>query len=146
MIFMIHKITILMIEDDEDVAEAMKVMITSKGYTVVNAFTYDEGLAKATALKPDMIILDVMLKGKSGFDLSYEIRGNKSISYIPILMITAINQQGNGLAFSPETDDQYLPVDEFINKPAQPQELYEKIEKLLQKKVSTWANWPEKKA
>lgn len=134
---------ILMIEDDQDAAEAMRLMLEAEGYEVINAFNFDDGLAKLKSVKPDAVMLDVMLGGRSGFDLAQEVRKDKTISATPILMVSAVNTVYEGFNFSPKSDNEYLPVDEFINKPAQPDELYQKLDKLVKMKESKWKNWPE---
>ena len=65
---------------------------------------------------------------------------------IPILMVTSVNIRRPGYKFSPDTDGEYLPVDDFIDKPAKPENLVKKVAKLLEQKVSRWANWPNPEA
>ena len=142
---MSQKAKILVVEDDLDAVEVTKIVLESRNYMVVTAFNYDEGLAKAREEKPDLIILDVMMPGKSGFELSYEIRKDKTLCHIPLLMITAVNVKMPGFFISNEADGEFLPVDEFIDKPAQPGQLISKVEKLLKTKISKWVNWPEKR-
>lgn len=140
-----HKI--LIIEDDRDLVEAMALILESKEYQVVKAYNTEVGEKMIKEEKPELIILDVMFgsKGKTkGFDLAIRIRQDKSIANIPILMLTAVNESYPGFSFSPDTDEEFLPVDEFINKPARPDELLEKVEKLLQAKTSKWIDWPDK--
>lgn len=126
---------ILIVEDDVDMAEATKLILESKKYAVDVAVDYEEGLKKikTASAKPDLIILDVMLPGKTGFDLVYKLKEDKITSRIPILMLTAINIEQPGFNISPKIDVKYLPVDEFIDKPAQPDDLIKKVEGLLKK-------------
>lgn len=138
------KYKILVIEDDLDAIEAIKLILESGNYSVVTAFDYEEGLSKVKSEKPDLLILDVMLPGKSGFDLSYEVRKDRSLSWIPVIMLTAVNIKQPGFNFSIETDGEHLPVDEFIEKPPRPEDLLRKIKALLEKGKSKWSNWPEK--
>jgi CheY-like chemotaxis protein len=70
------------------------------------------------------------------------MRQDKALAHIPILMVTAVNVKYKQFQFSPDKDGKYLPVDDFIDKPAQPDELLEKVEKLVDQKTSKWANWP----
>lgn len=140
-----HKI--LIIEDDRDLVEAIALILESKGYQVVRAYNTEIGEKMIKEEKPELIILDVMFgdSGKTkGFDLAVRIRQDKSVANVPILMITSVNEAYPGFDFSPNTDEEFLPVDEFINKPAQPDELLEKVEKLLQAKKSKWLDWPNK--
>ena len=81
----------------------------------------------------------LMLNDKSGVQLPTEVRKDPGIAHIPILMITAINDGQTGAEFSPGTEDERLPIDGFINKPARPEKLYEQVSMLLEMKISKWA-------
>lgn len=136
---------ILIIEDDKDLVETMKLTLESKGYEVISAYDGQEGLSKAKSINPDVIILDVMMDRKTeGFDVSYKIRQDENLRKIPILMITAINEKIPGFGVSSGTDAEFLPVDEFVEKPVPPEDLLAKVQKLLDMKVSKWSNWPNK--
>lgn len=125
---------ILIVEDDPDMVEALKVMLESKGYLVINSLDPEEGFQKVRDERPNLVILDVMFGSKQkteGFDLAHRIKGDKELARIPILMLTAVNVQHPQFGFSPQTDGEYLPVDDFIDKPTQPEELLKKVENLL---------------
>ena len=88
-------------------------------------------------VNPDLIILDVMMDSVTeGFQVSQKIRSRDPLSefrdytQIPILMITAVSQKMN-MTFSPEEDGDYLPVDEFVEKPIRLEALLEKIKKFI---------------
>ena len=138
------KAQILIIEDDLDTSEAMKLTLESQDYTVFTADNPKDGIEKARAEKPDLIILDVMF-GRTeqavGFDSAVEMKKDETLAPIPILMITAVNIRYPNFGFSPQADGDYLPVDEFVNKPADPEELISKVKALLKQKTSKWANW-----
>lgn len=139
---------VLIVEDDKDLVEAMKLTLQAKDYNVLTAFNTEDGLKLIKDEKPGLIILDVMFGAKEetkGFDFALELRKDKEVAKIPILMLTSVNGHYPTFHFSPDKDQEYLPVDEFINKPAQPDELVEKVEKLLLQKVSKWENWPNPK-
>jgi len=122
---------ILIIEDDLDIVEAMKVILESKKYHVVSANDGKEGFEKAESEKPDLIITDVMMRHETeGFDVVQNLRRNEQTKYIPILMVTAITRK-TGFSFSPETDGEFLPVDDYVAKPVQPEDLLKRVEKLL---------------
>jgi len=144
---MSEKGKIFIIEDDPDAAEVMKITLQAKNYQVITAQDPEKGFLKAKQAKPNLIILDVMF-GKQemtkGFDYAVKMKQDKDLASVPILMVTAVNIRHPGFKFSPETDAEYLPVDDFIDKPAQPSELVEKVEKLLEQRVSRWRAWPQK--
>lgn len=122
---------ILIVEDDLDVVEAMKIVLESKKYYVIFANDGKEGFEKAKSEKPDLIISDVMMRHETeGFDMTQNLRRNEQTKYIPILMVTAITQK-TGFPFCPETDGEFLPVDDYVEKPVQPDDLLLRVEKLL---------------
>jgi DNA-binding response OmpR family regulator len=142
-----EKSKILIIEDDTDLVAALKILLETRDYQVSTAFDPEEGNIKLHQERPDLIILDVMFgsKGESkGFDFAQKIRYDRQYADIPVLMLTAINTEKPFFNFSPETDGEFLPVDSFIDKPVKTEELYKKVEELINQKTSKWRNWPEK--
>jgi len=126
---------ILIIDDDPDIVEAMKVVLESRNYQVRTAKTGEEGLREARRNKPELIILDVMMEtGDKGFDVARELKWDPDYKDIPILMLTAIKEK-TGLDFGKEAgDEQWLPVDDYCDKPLHPEELISKVEALLRKR------------
>jgi CheY-like chemotaxis protein len=128
---------ILVIDDDPDLVEVIRLTLEASGYQVSSAASGAEGLAKVKEVNPDLIILDVMMDYTTeGFQVSLALRSpDASSEYaayreIPILMLTAIHST-TPLRFGPEED--YLPVDDFVEKPVEPGDLVRKIETLLNK-------------
>ncbi len=138
---------ILIVEDDTDLVAAMQKILESRNYKVIAAYDPEEGSERLKQENPDLIILDVMFgsSGESkGFDFAQKLKSEHESAHIPVLMLTAINTQKPFFNFSPDTDGEYLPVDSFLDKPVQSEELCNKVEALLKQKVSKWRNWPEK--
>ena len=125
---------ILIIDDDPDITEAMRIILEGKGYEVRNALDGTAGMDRLKEAKPDLIILDVMMRtSQEGFELSRELKNNAQYKDIPILMLTGVKDK-TGLDFKSEAGDQaWLPVEEFLDKPVKPKVLLEKVEDLLQK-------------
>ncbi len=125
---------ILIIDDDPDIVEAMKVVLESKHYQVRIAKTGEEGLGGVKRDKPDLVILDVMMEtADKGFDVARELKWDPKYKDIPILMLTAIKEK-TGLDFGKEAgDEHWLPVDDYCDKPLHPDELLSKVEALLKK-------------
>lgn len=125
---------ILIIDDDPDVVLALRMPLESAGYEVKDAHSQASGLEAIDSFKPDLIILDVMMDTHTaGFQLALKLHGpdaKEEHKNIPILMVTAVHQT-TPLRFGP--DDDYLPVDGFIDKPINPKALMEEINKLLSK-------------
>ena len=125
---------ILLNDDDADIVQAVKIGLESKGYTEITANEGDAGYKKAETERPDLVILDVMMKTKDqGFQISYKLKNNPELSNIPILMLTSVGRE-TGFRFNKETDADYLPVEEFIEKPIKPNKLLVKIDTLLKQK------------
>ena len=132
---------ILVIEDDVDMAEAVRMPLEANGYEMVHALTGEEGLQKVKEVEPDLIILDVMMETTTaGFQVSLQLRSPDPASEYaayrntPILMLTAIHTT-TSLRFGP--DEGYLPVDEFVEKPIDPDELLEQVRTLIERAQST---------
>lgn len=141
-----EKAKILIIEDDQDVSEAMRVSLEARQYQVDSAVDPEQGLGKVRQWRPDLVILDVMFGRRQeakGFEAAVQMRRDPQTAAIPILMVTAVNLKYPGFSFSPQTDGEYLPVDGFIEKPVQPQDLVLKVEELLAGKTSRWKEWPK---
>jgi CheY-like chemotaxis protein len=126
---------ILVVDDDPDTVEVIRLTLESAGYEVVSAASGEEGLRRVVQEKPDLIILDVMMDTTTeGFHVSLQLRSPDPASpyadfrQIPILMLTAIHTT-TPLRFAPDAD--YLPVDEFVEKPIAPEALLAKVEALL---------------
>jgi two-component system alkaline phosphatase synthesis response regulator PhoP len=128
---------ILVIDDDPDLVEVIRLTLEANGYQVYSAAGGAEGLQQVKEINPDLIILDVMMDYTTeGFQVSLALRSPEPESEyapyrdIPILMLTAIHST-TPLRFTPEED--YLPVDDFVEKPLEPGDLVKKIEALLGK-------------
>lgn len=124
--------SILIIDDDPDITEAMTVVLQNKGYEVRSAVDSTEGMERLKEAKPDLIVLDVMMRtSQEGFELSRELKHNAQYKDIPILMLTGVKQK-TGLDFkSTAGDDAWLPVDEYLDKPVRPDMLLAKVKDLL---------------
>jgi DNA-binding response OmpR family regulator len=126
---------ILVIEDDPDMVAALRMPLEANDYEIFTAATGEEGLQKVKEIEPDLIILDVMMETTTaGFQVSLQLRNPAADSEyaayrdIPILMLTAIHTT-TSLRFGP--DEAYLPVDDFVDKPIDPDELLEKVGALI---------------
>ena len=136
---MSEKSKILIVEDDIDMVDSLKKLLETKGYDIAFAYDPEEGNNKLIKERPDLIILDVMFGSKGeamGFKFARRVKNDKQYAEIPIIMLTAINTKAQYFHFSPETDGEFLPVDVFLDKPLQPDELFSKVEDLLKKTSS----------
>ena len=123
--------TILVIDDDIDLVEIIRVTLENQGFRVIDAQTGERGLALAKEQDPDLILLDVMMgKVDEGFQVAYQLRSDEVTAETPILMLTAVTEQ-TGFAFDPARDKEFLPVNEFLEKPVSPRNLVDMIRKHL---------------
>ncbi len=118
------KKTVLIVEDEHNIAKAEQ-MILEEHYTVHVAHDGELGLAKAKEVKPDVILLDVMMPKMSGFDVCKAVRCDKTLDATKIVMVTAKNQQKD------EAEGMGLGANDYIMKPFEPDELIHVIKQVL---------------
>jgi len=125
-----EKPKILLVDDDPDFLEATKQILLANRFEVITAKDGDEGIQKARIENPDLIFLDVIMPGKDGYTVCYELRKNPQTRPIPIIMLTAIGQQLSKPEYAVDIAIDHL-ADDFIDKPVETQTLLKKIEKHL---------------
>ena len=128
---------ILIIEDDKDIVDTMRIILESKAYQIRAAYNGKEGYAEIEKKVPDVIILDVMMSTDTeGFDLAYKLQRNPEYKKIPILMLTSFPQMM--AEKGPEKFQHILgedwPVTMFFEKPIDPEKLLSAIEDILGQK------------
>ncbi len=131
---------ILVIDDDPSFVEFVRIVLESHSYQVFDADNEEEGLKKLKQIEPDLIILDVMMETTAqGFWICEELKSKDprseyaKYSNIPILILTAIGKE-TGLRISLDKDRDYVPADDYAEKPIKPQELVARVEALLKEK------------
>ena len=120
--------TILVIEDEEDVADLVRYHLRKAKYRVVQAADGADGAKLAVSEKPDAIVLDVMLPKLNGFEVTKRLRSDARTAGIPILILSAKGETENrikGLEFG---------ADDYLPKPFSPKELLLRIQALLRRK------------
>lgn len=130
---------ILIIDDDADMVLATRLCLQGAGHDVLDAPNGTRGLEMIQSERPDLIILDVMMDSMTeGFQVALKLRGPApdsayaDFSSIPILILTALHSTTR-MRFAPDQD--YLPVDDFIDKPIDPDLLLSKVERLLKREA-----------
>ncbi|MBM6744909.1 response regulator transcription factor [Drancourtella massiliensis] len=126
---------ILMIEDDEDIREGVRILLEGEGYEVLEAKNGGEGL-QLLAEGPDLVILDIMMPGMSGLKTCEEIR---KISYVPVLFLTAKAQESDKLIGLMAGGDDYLP------KPFSYSELLGRVKALIRRWKTYRGKEPDRK-
>jgi DNA-binding response OmpR family regulator len=122
-----NKATILLIDDDPDFVEATCAVLESVPYEVLVARNGDEGLAKAREARPDLVILDMIMPIKDGFQVLEELQADLALAQVPVMLLTGL---ANGVV-RPASVDTLAAVAEYIDKPVKPTELLQRVEKLL---------------
>lgn len=83
---------VLLIEDEANIAEAIRFVLMRDGWRVTTHGDGHDALARVRAARPDLVILDVMLPGQSGFDILTALRADPATADLPVLMLTAKGQ------------------------------------------------------
>jgi two-component system alkaline phosphatase synthesis response regulator PhoP len=124
------KATILLIDDDKDFVEATKVVLESKPYEVITAYNGSDGLKQAKTEKPDLIILDVIMPVKDGFNAAEELKKDPELQKVPVIMLTSFADRRGETNLS-VSQGLTLDTEDYIDKPVSPEELLKRVEKLL---------------
>ncbi|KKS22659.1 MAG: Response regulator receiver [candidate division WWE3 bacterium GW2011_GWA1_41_8] len=114
---------VLIIDDDLSILEAMKLAVEMHGYQVVTLSNAEDAEARVIQVKPDIVLLDVLLSGIDGRDIAYKIKKDPNTKTIPVIMLSA----------SPQTDrsSRDFGADDFLAKPFELHELFKLIDKYL---------------
>jgi CheY-like chemotaxis protein len=118
---------ILIVDDDPDVVIGAQFVLEKEGHAVSSAVNSGDGLRAVEEQRPDLVVLDVMMEeADDGLRLARELR--RKGHTLPILMLTNVNQ---ALGLRINKDEEIVPVDEFLEKPADPATLVAKINQML---------------
>lgn len=116
---------VLVVEDEDNIALALDYLMTREGYDHDRVADGDAALPKIRDMHPDLVVLDVMLPGASGYEICQGVRLDPSLRDVKILMMTARGssiEKRKGLAIG---------ADGFITKPFELKELREEVRRLL---------------
>ncbi len=116
---------VLVIEDEPNIIEAISFILSRDGWTVHTHADGASANAKIRTTPPDLVILDVMLPGKSGFDILRDLRADDETASIPVLMLTARGQTRD------REMAQRLGVTQFMTKPFSNAEVLESVRTLV---------------
>lgn len=123
---------ILIVDDDPDLVESVTMILEAKGYSVLAAYGGLEGLARARAEKPDLIVLDVMMPDKDGYEVCKILKADQELADIPVLLLTAVISHIATTRYTQQMGME-TEADDYMDKPVEPSELVQRIEVLLSK-------------
>ena len=118
---------VLIADDEPDIRELLQYNLSVEGFEVIQAKNGNEALDMARKFKPDLIILDVMMPGKSGVEVCNLLRAQAEFSSTLIIMLTALNDDGSVIK-GLETG-----ADDYIGKPVSPKVLVSRIKALIRR-------------
>jgi len=122
--------TVLIIDDDRDFVCAIEALLQSAGYQVRSAFNGPDGMHLAKMLRPDLILLDIIMAERTeGLFLLQEARRIPELSTIPVIVMSSIYADQPIFRVSPEAG--WLPADLFLAKPVDPARLLEEVRRLI---------------
>ena len=126
--------TIHIVEDEPDIRETLAYNLSQEGFKVSEFSDAESCLDKIQKKKPDLLILDLMLPGMSGLDLCKEIRADKSLQNLAIIMLTAKGEEVDRIiGFE-------LGADDYVTKPFSVRELILRVKVILKKQTDTTEN------
>jgi putative two-component system response regulator len=120
--------TILIIDDDMRNTRLLEAQLKAEGYDIMVAFSGEEGLKLIDQRLPDLILLDIMMPGISGFDLAGRLKLDERTKSIPIIMVTALEDRDSRLR------SLHMGAEEFLNKPIDRAELWVRVRNMLRLK------------
>ena len=118
---------ILVVDDEEHILELISFNLTNNGYKVIKANNGIDAVRLAIEEKPNLILLDLMIPGKDGYDVCREVRSNSEIRNIPIIMLTAKSEELDKIL------GLELGADDYITKPFSVRELLARVKAVLRR-------------
>ena len=120
-----NKRNVLIVDDEPNVAMLVKTILVAEGYQTTLAENGQEALDSIKESKPDLILMDVMMPKKNGFEVCQELKSNKDTQFIPVVLITGLSKKEDRIAGIEAG------ADDFLNKPIDKRELIVRARSLL---------------
>ena len=116
---------VLICDDEPYILESVSFIVKEEGYEVLTAEDGNEGLRLLRSERPDLVLLDIMMPGKTGFEVCREVKADKSMCSTYVILLTAMGQDR-------DMEDGYQSgADEYITKPFSPRALRRRLHELL---------------
>jgi two-component system phosphate regulon response regulator PhoB len=116
------------VDDEEDIVELIKYNLKNEGYAILTALTGEQAIKEARQSRPDLIVLDLMLPGIDGLEVTRHLKNNDKTNHIPIVMLTAKGEESDiviGLEMG---------ANDYISKPFSPKVLIARIRAILRRR------------
>ncbi|HEX7510234.1 MAG TPA: response regulator [Chitinivibrionales bacterium] len=125
-----NQFRILLVDDEPGIRKILRLFLELEGYIVFEAITANQAMQVVKKEKPNLVILDVILCGQTGFDVCEWIKANPETKDILVFLFTALNQEHD------YREGQRVGCDLYLTKPQNPKDIVEKVREYLQTKVS----------
>jgi len=119
---------VVCVEDEPEMIDLIRLILSRKGFEVIGANGGKQGLETIREQKPDLVLLDLMMPDMDGWEVYQQMKADKEITDIPVIVVTAKAQSIDkvlGLHIAK--------VDDYISKPFSPQELLDSVDQVLKK-------------
>jgi len=124
------KPTILIVEDEADIRELVRYHLEQEGYAVEEADSGEKALERAAAIRPALVVLDLMLPGTDGLEVCRRLRTDDTLRELPVIMLTAKGTEVDRIL------GLELGADDYITKPFSPRELVARVRAVLRRAAS----------
>ena len=123
---------ILLVDDDPDFVEGARMVLEKGDFEVVTASSGKECLERIKEERPDLILLDIMMPQKSGFEVCKELKSNIEYNKIPVVMLTALKSKLSRTSYS-IAEGLELEAEDYLEKPIEPKVLVSRLREILEK-------------
>ena len=133
---MSEAVKILVADDEQACIDFVRETLADMPYEVLSAMDGEQALSMARQHRPQLIILDVQMPRRDGFQVFSELRADEKLSSVPVIMLTAVTRR-TGLKFSAKDMGEYLgsEPDAYVDKPIEPVVLRQTVKRLLKGKA-----------
>jgi CheY-like chemotaxis protein len=127
---------ILLVDDEPGIRKILRLFLELEGFQIFEAVTANQAIQVIRKERPDLVILDVILCGQTGFDVCESIKGDPETRDIIVFLFTALNQDHD------YREGQRVGCDLYLTKPQNPKDIVEKVNEFLKKKDAISVNQP----
>jgi DNA-binding response OmpR family regulator len=125
---------ILLVDDEPGIRKILRLFFEVEGFSVYEAITASQAMSVIQKERPDLVVLDVILCGQTGFEVCEWVKSNPETRDIVIFLFTALNQEHD------YREGKRVGCDLYLTKPQNPKEIVEKVKEYLAKKAESKAS------